>query len=408
MVKEEEEEAAAGMESQIELALASRIQHFKDNADSLTLGTVRRLLEKDIGLEAYALDAHKKFIKALVEKLLEDSNDASVDSGTKVEMPKIDDARKGLSEIATEDDPKMEDSPVMGLMTTKSDLVDTGTTEQKIRKAVWDRASHIRDNSETITMISLRRLLEEDMALPTCSLDPFKSFIRSQIDEILEPSKVSKPTPITKKAKTPSLKNISETKSSSTHDKIKSRKREVGSGGNNDKPHAVNKRKEPQKETKIPNKKQKKPGKSPSDEGADNMDVDSDLHSESSDGKNVKAKQVSTPAYGKRVENLKSIIKACGLGIAPSVYKRAKQVSDEEREAFVIKELKGILSREGLSANPTEKEIKEVKRRKDKEKELEGIDLSNIVTSSLTVDIHKHFMPPARVPKPKLHVERRI
>lgn len=41
--------------------------------------------------------------------------------------------------------------------------------------------------------------------------------------------------------------------------------------------------------------------------------------------------------------------------VAPSIYKRAKQVSDDKREGFLIKELEKILSAEGLSTNPTEK-----------------------------------------------------
>lgn len=36
---------------------------------SLTLEGVRRALEKDLGLEMYSLDAHKKFIKQCVDKV---------------------------------------------------------------------------------------------------------------------------------------------------------------------------------------------------------------------------------------------------------------------------------------------------------------------------------------------------
>lgn len=41
--------------------------------------------------------------------------------------------------------------------------------------------------------------------------------------------------------------------------------------------------------------------------------------------------------------------------VAPSIYKKGKQVPDNKREAFLVKELECILSREGLSKNPTEK-----------------------------------------------------
>lgn len=36
---------------------------------SLTLEGVRKALEKDMGLETYSLDAHKKFIKQCVDKV---------------------------------------------------------------------------------------------------------------------------------------------------------------------------------------------------------------------------------------------------------------------------------------------------------------------------------------------------
>ena len=39
----------------------------------------------------------------------------------------------------------------------------------------------------------------------------------------------------------------------------------------------------------------------------------------------------------------------------PVVYKKMKQVSENKREAQLIKELEDILSREGLSSNPSEK-----------------------------------------------------
>lgn len=98
----------------------------------------------------------------------------------------------------------------------------------------------------------------------------------------------------------------------------------------------------------------------------------------------MQKKEVSTPAYGKRVEHLKAVIKSCGMrfdflppflsldvslltdlftwfifchSIPPSIYKKVKQVPENKREAQLIKELEGILSKEGLSSNPSEKGI---------------------------------------------------
>lgn len=133
-------------------------------------------------------------------------------------------------------------------------------------------------------------------------------------------------------------------------------------------------------------------------DGEDSGDTSDDGRSRSAAGKTVKKKEVLPPAYGKQVEHLKSIIKSCGMSVAPSVYKKAKQVPDDKREAFLIKELEEILSKEGLSADPSEKEIKEVKRRKERAKELEGIDTSNIVLSSRRRSTASFVAPPK--PKP--------
>lgn len=94
----------------------------------------------------------------------------------------------------------------------------------------------------------------------------------------------------------------------------------------------------------------------------------------------MQKKEVSNPVYGKRVEHLKSVIKACGMrfflfdfynsrsfsrlilnivdtfcSVPPSIYKKVKQMPENKREAHLIKELEEILSKEGLSSNPSEK-----------------------------------------------------
>ncbi|KAI9110529.1 hypothetical protein K1719_018395 [Acacia pycnantha] len=44
---------ARDIESQIQTTVRSRVAHFQEQADSLTFEGVRRLLEKDLGLEPY-------------------------------------------------------------------------------------------------------------------------------------------------------------------------------------------------------------------------------------------------------------------------------------------------------------------------------------------------------------------
>ncbi|MQM18347.1 hypothetical protein Taro_051341 [Colocasia esculenta] len=73
MEAEAEAEAARkaeeGIEEKILGALRARVSDFKEQADSITLENVRRTLEKDLGMNAYALDAHKRFIKQSLEQV---------------------------------------------------------------------------------------------------------------------------------------------------------------------------------------------------------------------------------------------------------------------------------------------------------------------------------------------------
>ena len=185
-------------------------------------------------------------------------------------------------------------------------------------------------------------------------------------------------------------------------EEVKPRKKNVPKGKmqNSD----AKNRKIPAKESNISSKKQRNGAKTISEENSDaedGGDASEDGHSEPSAEKPVKKKEVSTPAYGKRVEHLKSVIKSCGMSIPPSIYKKVKQVPENEREAQLIKELEQILSREGLSANPSEKEIKEVRKSKERAKELEGIGMSNIVQSSRRRSTTS-FIPPPRIAPPKI------
>lgn len=54
-------------------------------------------------------------------------------------------------------------------------------------------------------------------------------------------------------------------------------------------------------------------------------------------------------------KELRFKISNLSYSVPPSIYKKVKQAPESKRESQLIKELEGILSREGLSANPTEK-----------------------------------------------------
>ncbi|CAN0892572.1 hypothetical protein LINGRAHAP2_LOCUS17618 [Linum grandiflorum] len=437
----EVKDAPGNVEANIRTAMTSRVSYFKEQADSLTCEGVRRVLEEDLGLEKFALDVHKRFVKELLLESLQGAVDSNAQKDSTItgsvascsikdeasEAPEGDESKPGPKDVNSEEDEKMEDSPVMGLLTgqkkSKTDANNTkdnekkGPTENVIKKAIWKRASYIGANSETITMAGLRRLLEEDLKLDKGALDSFKKFISTQLDEVLESTEIhasKKKTSTTKSQSKPAKKVSSKVKSDSSDNddgeeedvdevkpkkKASSLKKTVISEGSK-------KRGRSEKEFKVSAKKRSKPVKSPSHDSSKSEDEENaseDGDSQSSQEKPVKKREASTPVptYGKRVEHLKSTIKACGMSVPPTVYKKVKQVPENKREAALIKELEAILSKENLSSNPSEKEIKEVRRKKERAKELEGIDMSNIVSSSRRRSTSSYVPPP----KPKVPIE---
>lgn len=433
MAKEVNEEKQ-GMEAKIEAAVRSRLQHFKENADSFTMEKVRRLIEEDLELEKYALDVHKRFIKQFLEKQMENAaadgvpkdsqenleKDASSTKQEKevLESPKKQVIKKDIKEPEL-GEAAMDDSPIMGVMSSKSESVDAQgvkASESSIKKAIWERAAHFRANSESITLAGVRRLLEEDLGLEKNTLDAFKKFIKNQIDEVLASSEAPKSSSV---KKSPEKKSKTAKRSGENSDSFSSRSKNIAEKVKSGKRSAtketvekfegLKKRRKPSSEDNVPAKKQKEVSKELSNE---NSDGDTDK-SDSEDGQSGSSAEIipakkkvvkgasANAGYGKRVEHLKSIFKACGMSVAPSIYKRAKQVSDDKREGFLIKELEKILSAEGLSTNPTEKEIKDVKKKKETAKELEGIDLSNIVSNTRRRSTTSFVIPPRPKSPPK-------
>ncbi|KAK2442209.1 glutamic acid-rich protein [Trifolium repens] len=428
------------VQSQIQTAMRSRVPHFKQQADSLTFEGVRRLLEKDLGFEQFSLDSHKRFIKDCLKECLQegDDDDAPKVSGEEGEKGENTQETEGQKEELQskdekdipEDKEKMEDSPVLGLLKEQKDVKQETKKEEGngkkivpsenlIKKAIRKRSSYLKANAEKVTYGSLRRLLEEDLKLDKFTLDPYKKFINKELDEVLTPSEVVEPaksakkivkkkpdTKVTKKVSTEENSDNSDDASEeeeSEEDEVKPRRKSVPKGKMQT---PVGPKKRKGDETNLPSKKRVKPDKAAAEDNSDAEDDgknSEDDQSQSSAENTTKKKQVSTPVYSKRVEHLKSVIKACGMSIPPVIYKKVKQVPENKRDGQLIKELEEILSREGLPPNPSEKEIKDTNRKKARAKELEGIDMSNIVSSTRRRASISFAAPPP--PKPKIPVE---
>ncbi|KAK6938419.1 Histone chaperone domain CHZ, partial [Dillenia turbinata] len=428
-----EEKTPQDVESQIKTAMRSRVAHFKEQADSLTFEGVRRLLEKDLGMETYALDVHKRFIKQCLVECLESSDDDNVSKNScETEERTVCSARgeaaessdglqleKDVKEPKSEDE-KMEDSPVFGLLTgnkaskpkveAHQGIEDKGMPDENmIQKALMKRVSYLRVNSQKITMAEVRRLLEQDLELDRNSLDPYKKLISELVEKILESPKAAlvsheKSSRKSSKESSGSSNNDGEedeeedssnTDGEEEEEEVKPKKRITPKG----KVSEGLKKRQWQEETKVPRKKQKKQVRAGSEKNNDSEDggIISEDGGDLRSSVEKQKKEAAAPAYGKRVEHLKSVIKSCGMSVPPSIYRRVKQAPENKREAHLIKELGEILAKEGLSTNPSEKEINEVKRKKERARELEGIHTSNIVSTSRRRSTTTFVAPP--IPK---------
>ncbi|KAG9451082.1 hypothetical protein H6P81_011047 [Aristolochia fimbriata] len=380
---------AQDMEELISRGLRERVNYFKEQANSLTLEGVRRVLEKDLGLKKFALDVHKRFVKKCLEesfaslddecsaKKTEENGEQAVTDEEKAEASV--EQQSGEKKNNSVDDEKGSQASHKEVKAEpESEKTDTEDviSEDTVKKAVNDRAAYFREHAATITMVGVRRLLEDDLKLEKHALDVHKALIKMAVNEVInsadaEDEEVDKgegssdaESPEQSSSEEAEIEDQKKPKSPKTAEK----KRATNSEGQK-------KRKRVEENLNV---RKKKP--EVSEQKSD--DSDEDGSQTSGEDRAKKKKEASSQVYGKHVEHLKSVIKACGMNVPPSVYKRAKQAPENKREDILAKELEEILKKEGLSRNPSEKEIKAVKKKKERAKELEGIDTSNIVSSS--------------------------
>ncbi|MQM18349.1 hypothetical protein Taro_051343, partial [Colocasia esculenta] len=252
-------------------------------------------------------------------------------------------------------------------------------SEGTIKKAIKKRASYFRANSEKISLVGVRRLLEEDLKLEKNALDAYKKIISKQLDEVLQSPEVVETTSVGKNhmrkstpqskikgsagvGRTEALEGSSNASMSGSEDEEideqekKIRKRSASKVRKNGLLKKQKISSEVSKPTGSVKKKNAEPVVERSSEAEDGGNSSDEADSHSSEEETVKKKRAApAQSYGKRVEHLKSVIKSCGLGVPPSVYKRVKQAPESKRESYLMKELEDILSREGLSTDPSEK-----------------------------------------------------
>ncbi|GFH21861.1 uncharacterized protein HaLaN_19236 [Haematococcus lacustris] len=79
--------------------------------------------------------------------------------------------------------------------------------------------------------------------------------------------------------------------------------------------------------------------------------------------------------YSGKVEKLRNICRLASVKIPPGVYKAKSDAGVEEA-------LQALLSKHGLNASSSEAKISQVKKKLEKERELDGMDMGNIISTS--------------------------
>eukprot|EP00898_Chlorokybus_atmophyticus_P000364 jgi/Chlat1/1328/Chrsp118S01751 len=284
--------------------------------------------------------------------------------------------------------------------------------EDAVKAAVQNRAAYFRKNSETLTLKSARRLLEEDLGLADKELDSLKAFVQDLVDKVLSSvedassqkaaaSPNAKPAAAaTKKAesksKVASAKQVDGTKKQKQRKSNKEDKENKQSNADGDKQLAMQIM--PVSNAVLTVRGDDARDASTSGDGdAGGSTISSEGEGDQQTKKRRKRaegptkertmkkekpdkskKPAQAPPRSARVEELKSLIKRCGLTVSPAVWKQVKGALERD----VVKALEAVLAKEGLSPHPTESEIRAVKGRKELNRELDGIDTSNIVSRS--------------------------
>lgn len=67
-------------------------------------------------------------------------------------LPKQHEIKSDPKKASTGDEEMMEDSPIMGVLTPKSEVGTQGSalSESRVEKAIWERAGHFQANSEYV------------------------------------------------------------------------------------------------------------------------------------------------------------------------------------------------------------------------------------------------------------------
>jgi hypothetical protein len=226
-----------------------------------------------------------------------------------------------------------------------------------LKQAVYARRDHFLANVATLTMKQARRLIETDLGLDAKALDEAstKAAVAQYVDLVLaagdgpseKPSAASKENrapAATAKAAKPVLKPAREGADEEEEEDADSDEDSDGSDDSDSEPPST-KKKRHAKVPKVASKRKK--------------------------AKRTKVSSAAAPVAG-AVAALREVCKRAGLTYQ-HVFMRHKE--DEAR----IEALKSILRDNGLDANASEKAVAKVRAKVELERDLDGIDASNVI-----------------------------
>ncbi|GAX73902.1 hypothetical protein CEUSTIGMA_g1352.t1 [Chlamydomonas eustigma] len=259
--------------------------------------------------------------------------------------------------------------------------------EEDIRRAFKSSLNYVNDNLSTLSMKALRRTLEQQLGVEAGTLDAYKCLLSELVDQTIlgknDNEENEQPGEDASKG-TKARKQIVRAVSPIKNNKI------VPVGCKSSVAVKQKLKNQQQKSSAEEKRKRRKQDESDDDEEGIEAEVvekrkkkirsDSEDMEEEEDGERARTKQTSgslrasSVQYGPKVHKLRDICTRATIKIPPNVY--AKNKGDD---SAVAKALEELLAKHGLRPGASNDEIQSVRVRLAKERDLDGIDSSNII-----------------------------
>ncbi|PSC69587.1 glutamic acid-rich [Micractinium conductrix] len=215
--------------------------------------------------------------------------------------------------------------------------------EAAVRAAVKARREYILENLDSMTLKSCRQTLEQDMGLESGALKAHKSLLSAVIDKLLAKNKQLPPA--APAAQPP---------------------RSTGKASRG---------KEAEVEEEEADEEAEEAGGSGSGSGSGSEEEEEEKPRKRRKGQEGKPAKASGPRqYSKQVEKLRSICKAATITIPPNLY-----IKHRDDEAGMRAALEALLDKHGLDGGAGEREISKARAALQVQRDLDGIDTSNII-----------------------------